>query len=172
MDACVNGSPLADSASVAEHRPIRLLTLTTLFPNGPEPRHGIFVANRLRKLCDTGRVEATVVAAVPSFPGAYRSCAEVPAVETVDGFDVRHPRFFNVPGLGMRFQPSSLSRALLDELRDMRVDASSFDVVDAHYFYPDGVAAARVAHALGRPLVISARGSDINVIADIPFARR
>src|SRR5439155_2182699 len=151
---------------------VRLLTLATLFPNSRQPRHGIFVANRLRKLCDTGRVEATVVAAVPSFPGAYRSCAEVPAVETVDGFDVRHPRFFNVPGLGMRFQPSSLSRALLDELRDMRVDASSFDVVDAHYFYPDGVAAARVAHALGRPLVISARGSDINVIADIPFARR
>ena len=69
---------------------VRLLTLATLFPNSRQPRHGIFVANRLRKLCDTGRVEATVVAAVPSFPGAYRSCAEVPAVETVDGFDVRY----------------------------------------------------------------------------------
>jgi glycosyltransferase involved in cell wall biosynthesis len=152
--------------------PVRLLTLTTLFPNGRQPRHGIFVANRLRRLCDTGRVESTVVAAVPSFPGAYRSCVNVPAAEKINDFDTRHPRFFNVPGLGMRFQPRSLARALLAELRNIGADASRFDVIDAHYFYPDGVAAARVADALGLPLVISARGSDINAVADIPFARR
>jgi glycosyltransferase involved in cell wall biosynthesis len=52
------------------------------------------------------------------------------------------------------------------------MDAQRFDAVDAHYFYPDGVAAARVAHRLGLPLVISARGSDINVLAaQYGFAR-
>ncbi len=61
----------------------------------------------------------------------------------------------------------SLSRALLEELRRTGLGANRFDVIDAHYFYPDGVAAARVAQALGLPLVISARGSDINLIGGI-----
>jgi glycosyltransferase involved in cell wall biosynthesis len=153
-------------------RPVRLLTLTTLFPNSRQPRHGIFVANRLRRLCATGRVDATVVAAVPWFPGAYRDVVGIPEVESVFGFDVRHPRYVHVPALGMRIQPDSLARALLDELRRNAMDASRFDAIDAHYFYPDGVAAARIAKELALPLFISARGSDINLIGGIPFARK
>lgn len=72
----------------------------------------------------------------------------------------------------MRVQPDSLATAILRELRRRKLDTASFDVVDAHYFYPDGVAAARVAKVLQLPLVISARGSDINLIGDMPSARR
>jgi len=57
---------------------VRLLTLSMLFPNARNPRHGIFVANRLRRICDTGRVDATVIAALPRFPGRYREFADVP----------------------------------------------------------------------------------------------
>jgi hypothetical protein len=120
-------------------------------------------------LCDTGRVAATVVAAIPWFPGAYRDRAAIAATETISGLQVHHPRFINVPN-GMRIQPIC-SPALIDELRRIGADTSSFDVIDAHYFYPDGVAAARIADELGLPLVISARGSDINLIGRIAFAR-
>ena len=154
-----------------QSHPVRLLTLTTLFPNGRNARHGIFVANRLRRLCDTGRVTATVVAAIPRFPGAYRDRASIAATETISGLEVHHPRFLNVPRVGMRIQPVLLARALIDELRRIGADANRFDVIDAHYFYPDGVAAARIADALDLPLVISARGSDINLIGRIAFAR-
>jgi hypothetical protein len=126
--------------SVRVHSPIRLLTLTTLFPNSHQPRHGIFVANRLKRMRDTGRIESTVFAAVPWFPGAYREAADVPREESVFGFNVRHPRYTQVPGVGMRRQPDSLARALLDDLRRSDIDPKRFDVVDAHYFYPDGVA--------------------------------
>ena len=160
------------TASAAARRPFSLLTLTTLFPNARQPRRGIFVANRLARLCDSGRVACQVVAAVPSFPGAYRETAGVPESEQIHGLPVRHPRYLHVPGVGMRIQPDSLARALLEDLRAHGDDARRFDVVDAHYFYPDGVAAARVAAQLGLPLVISARGSDINLIAETPFARR
>jgi glycosyltransferase involved in cell wall biosynthesis len=71
----------------------------------------------------------------------------------------------------MRLQPRSLARALLEELRRAGISSDRFDVVDAHYLYPDGVAAACVSEALRLPLVISARGSDVNVIGNIPFAR-
>ena len=151
---------------------IRLLTLTTLFPNNRRPRQGIFVANRLRRLCDSRRIEATVVASLPWFPGAYREVAAVAEREELMGIDVFHPRYLNIPGIGMRVQPDSLARAILDALERHDLRSERFDVVDAHYFYPDGVAAARVADALGLPLTISARGTDINLIGDIPFARK
>jgi len=160
------------STSIARGRPVRLLALTTLFPNSRQPRRVIFIANRLARLRATGRVDCRVVAAIPSFPGAYRETAGVPASEQVHGLPVRHPRYLHVPGVGMRIQPDSLARALLEDLRQHGDDAHAFDVVDAHYFYPDGVAAARIASELGLPLVISARGSDINLIAETPFARR
>jgi glycosyltransferase involved in cell wall biosynthesis len=39
-----------------------------------------------------------------------------------------------------------------------------FDLVDAHYFYPDGVAAAMLGKRFGKPVVITARGTDVNLI--------
>jgi glycosyltransferase involved in cell wall biosynthesis len=44
--------------------------------------------------------------------------------------------------------------------------------MDAHYFYPDGVAAALLGRALGRPVVITARGDDLDVIANYPVPRQ
>ena len=120
--------------AVEREREVRLLTLTTLFPNSYQLRHGIFVANRLRLLCDTGRVKASVFAAVPWFPGAYGERVRLPPAEEMFGFDVRHPRYLNIPGVGMRLQPDSLARALLDDLRRSRIDANMFDAIDAHYF--------------------------------------
>jgi len=165
------GLPVRD-ATLPPRSPVRLLTLTTLFPNAVQPRHGIFIATRLRRLCDTGDVSSTVIAAVPRFPGAYRIQAGIPESEETFGLRVYHPRYANVPGIGMRLQPRMLAASILGEIRRRGLDAESFDVVDAHYFYPDGVAAAHVARALRLPLVISARGSDINVIGDLGFARR
>src|SRR5437667_7150401 len=116
--AIVRMNRLQPVSSVGIQRaPVRLLTLTTLFPNSRQPRHGIFVANRLRRLCDTGRVDATVVAAVPWFPGAYRDRARIPENENIAGFNVRHPRYLNIPRFGMRIQPDTLARALLDDVR-------------------------------------------------------
>ena len=151
--------------------PVHLLTLTTLFPNARQPRHGIFIATRLARMRDTGRVDPSVIAAVPWFPGVPREAGRAPREEIVRGLRVRHPRYLNVPAIGMRVQPASLARALLAEVRRGGAHRNA-DVVDAHYFYPDGVAAAVVAQALGLPLVISARGSDINLIGEIPVARR
>ena len=45
-------------------------------------------------------------------------------------------------------------------------------MIDAHYFYPDGVAAAMLAHLVGKPLAITARGSDLNLIPQHALPRR
>ena len=40
-----------------------------------------------------------------------------------------------------------------------------FDVIDGHFLYPDGVAAVLLGRWFGKPVVLSARGSDANIAA-------
>jgi glycosyltransferase involved in cell wall biosynthesis len=47
-----------------------------------------------------------------------------------------------------------------------------FDLIDAHYFYPDGVAAVLLGRSLGKPVVITARGTDVNLIPAYRVPRR
>lgn len=147
--------------------PLRILTFTTLYPNETQPTHGIFVENRLRHLVATGRIRARVVAPVPWFPskaphfGRYAEYAHVPASEIRSGIEIAHPRYFVPPRVGMLVTPATLyagSRGLLRRWR------AGFDLIDAHYFYPDGVAAVLLGLALKKPVVVTARGTDVNLI--------
>ena len=65
----------------------------------------------------------------------------------------------------MSTAPLALFAAVLPLLRRQIAAGRDFDLIDAHYFYPDGVAAVLLGRALGRPVVVTARGSDLNVIA-------
>lgn len=148
-------------------RKIRLLVLSSLYPNTAQPRHGVFVEERLRHLVDSGRITATVVAPVPWFPfrhpmfGAYARFAAVPDTEERYGIQILHPRYPVIPKLGMNIAPSLMYRALLPVLRKLKAEGTGFDLIDAHYFYPDGVAAARLGAAMDIPVTITARGSDV-----------
>jgi glycosyltransferase involved in cell wall biosynthesis len=153
--------------------PLRVLTLTTLYPSAANPRHGVFVETRLRKLVEMASVDLRVIAPVPWFPfsaarfGRYARYALTPRIERRHGIDVIHPRYFTLPKVSMRLQPASIARSMEAAIEKLLEQGWDFDVIDAHYFYPDGVAAARVARRFSRPLVITARGSDINLIAKI-----
>jgi glycosyltransferase involved in cell wall biosynthesis len=46
-----------------------------------------------------------------------------------------------------------------------------FDCIDAHFVYPDGFAAIRLGKKLGIPVVVSARGSDINLYSSFRVIR-
>jgi len=154
-------------AEAGGERRIRLLVFTSLYPNAVQPRHGVFVEERLRHLVDSGRITATVVAPVPWFPfrhqrfGAYSAFARVPAHEQRHGIQISHPRYPAIPKLGMSIAPWLMYRALLPVLRELQANGTDFDLIDAHYFYPDGVAAVRLGAALGKPVVITARGTDV-----------
>ncbi|HJP98336.1 MAG TPA: glycosyltransferase family 4 protein [Rhodanobacteraceae bacterium] len=159
-------------------RPIHLLVFSSLYPNAVQPRHGVFVEERLRHLVAATRIAATVVAPVPWFPfrhpafGRYAEFAQVPHRERRHGIEILHPRYPVIPKVGMDIAPSLLFRAMLPVLRNLQASGTGFDLIDAHYFYPDGVAAARLGRSLGKPVVITARGSDVTWIPRYPRARR
>lgn len=157
---------------------IHLLTFSSLYPNAAQPRRGVFVEERLRHLTATGAVSATVVAPVPWFPfrhprfGAYATYAKVPRREERYGIQILHPRYPVIPKVGMSIAPLLMYRALLPVLRKLRASGTDFDLIDAQYFYPDGVAAARLGAALGKPVVITARGSDVTWLPRYRLPRR
>lgn len=65
--------------------------------------------------------------------------------------------------MGQSLHPFGLALGALRTVRRLQRQGFDFDLIDAHFYYPDGVAAALLARWLGKPLIVTARGSDLNV---------
>ena len=154
---------------------ISILTATTLFPNAQQPSHGIFVETRLRHLTASGQARAHVLAPVawaPPFLPRFRKLRLVFDREIRNGLALEHPRYLVVPKIGMNLAPHTLYRAMRRRLRRLLDEGFTPDLIDAHYFYPDGVAASWLAREFRLPLAITARGTDINLIPEFDRPRR
>lgn len=155
---------------------IRVLSLSTLFPSAARPSLGQFVARQTQAVAARPDVEVVMVhplaMAPPPFQRFLSSPAELalPASAHEWGAQVHYPRFITIPRFGARLNPALIARAVLPLARRLHAE-HAFDVVDAQFFWPDGPAAARIAAALGLPLSIKARGSDIHYWGAIGFAR-
>jgi len=153
----------------------RVLTFTSLFPSSARPRHGIFVKTRLQQLRRRFPVDVRVIAPVPWFPfrnssfGDYAKFAATPRRAVLDGdLQVSYPRYLMLPRLGVAWQPDAMARAAMPEIDQLRACGWVPQLIDAHYLYPDGVAAALLAQRTGLPFVMTARGTDVNVLAHMP----
>jgi len=158
--------------------PRRTLVVSGLYPSRARPTFGVFVENRLRQLAASGTVVPWVLAPLPWCPPgadrhpAWRPLARTPAFERRHGIRVDYPRYLHLPRLGVPIQPWAIYRALAPRLARALRDGARIDLIDAHYVYPDGVAAALLARRFDLPLVLTARGSDLNQIAREPVPRR
>jgi glycosyltransferase involved in cell wall biosynthesis len=160
---------------------MKLLTISTLFPNNKDPKHGIFVRNRLGHLLhDFKDVQAKVIAPVPWFPfeiksgplAEYTKFAGVAPLEQFEEIEIHHPRFLVLPKIGMYLTPFFLFLSVYFAARKIKNSGFDFDLIDGHYFYPDGVAIALVAKLMAKPFTVTARGTDISLIPQFPLARR
>jgi len=145
---------------------MRVLTLSTLFPDAGRPAFGRFVERQTQALAARPGVVVRVVAPVGIPPllarhPHYAASAALPERECRNGLDILRPRFPTLPSPGAMFAPRLLARRLLPLLRTMQRDFP-FDVIDTEFFWPDGPAAVRLGQALGVPVSIKARGADIH----------
>lgn len=159
-------------------RRLKILTFTSLYPNCRQPSHGIFVENRIRRLVDTGEVDVEVVAPVPWFPfaasmfGQYSKFSGIPSEESRHGIRVHHPRYPVIPKVGMNLAPWLMTRFSKKVVNEAAKRIGPVDLIDAHYFYPDGVAATRLGKLLDLPVVVTGRGTDLNLIPNYPEPRK
>lgn len=153
---------------------MRIVVFSTLYPTRETPAHGVFVENRLRAFLESHDADVRVIAPVPWFPlkqslfGKYAVHARTPLREVRHGVTIWRPRYVVIPKIGMRLTPDSLASAFRKTLASFIEEGWAPDFVDAHYLYPDGVAAARICVEQNLPLALTARGTDVSLIAGLP----
>ncbi len=156
---------------------MRILSLSTLHPSIAKPGFGRFVARQMEAFAALDGVDLVMVNPIAIAPAPFarwlNTAAEraMPALDLSRGYPVHHPRFSYLPKLGPRWNAALIARAVLPLARALHAE-KPFNLVDAQFFFPDGPAAAQLARALGLPLSIKARGSDIHHWGHVPFAQR
>ena len=146
---------------------LRVLSLSTLFPNPARPSLGPFVASQMKAVAARGDVDLVMInpLGIPPWPLSlhpeYAKLREIGPASQLDALTVYHPRFTLIPKVGAQSNPARIARAVLPLARRLHAERP-FDLVDAQFFFPDGPAAARIADALDLPLTIKARGADIH----------
>jgi teichuronic acid biosynthesis glycosyltransferase TuaC len=153
----------------------KVLLISNVFPNAAEKERGIFtyrIAMALKKWC---RIE--VAAPLPWVPpfmkhGSTQKYAhsDVPELEIIGGLTIHHPRYLVIPKVMGFMHPVFMFKPLLRLI--MRLDsAETIDLINAHWLFPDGVVAAWVAKKLGKPIVLTGLGCDINHYPLLPFRK-
>lgn len=139
---------------------MKVLVFTTVYPNSCQPNLGVFVRERMARvarLCDL-----RVVAPVPWFPFAglikEKYKARPPVVEIQDGVTVYHPRFFLIPGVCKWLDGFFLFLSSLWLVARLRREFA-FELIDAHFSYPDGFAAVLLGKVFKVPVSITLRGT-------------
>jgi glycosyltransferase involved in cell wall biosynthesis len=148
--------------------PLRVVTLSTLFPHAVQPNFGVFVGAQARALAARPGVEVRVVSPLPLPPAPldrhprYARLRDLPLEEEWQGLRVARPRLRLLPGLSAPLNPWLLARAVRPVLAAWRAEGFAFDVLDAEFFFPDGPAAVALGREFGVPCSIKARGADIH----------
>jgi len=134
---------------------LSILSFTTVFPRPDAPEFGIFVQSRLLEISRLAPLRVVApVAWIQYGNAAGRIPRGVPARRSQGGMDVRHPRWFYLPGM------ESLTPLFLAACSLMSVFRERFDVLDSHFGHPDGTAAAMLALATRRPFTVTLRGNE------------
>ena len=143
---------------------------TSLWPSSRLPGHGTFVRERIECLRQRLDFDYRVIHPLPFYPSlpggsAMARQSRLPRHERVDGIDVDYPRYFHLPRTGVARQAARVARGARAAFRRVVAEFRP-SLIDAHYLWPDGCAALRLAGEAGLPCVVTARGSDVNVLAE------
>jgi len=153
-----------------------VLVLSRAFPNNVFTLLGLWAA---RIVAATGDVaDAKVVSPVPwcppvpGLPAYYSDYRRVARHDWSVDAEVFRPRFIAGPGLALyNVEPAFYYAGVRRTVARIRRDFP-FDLVHAHFVYPDGVVAARIAREYDVPLVITEHAPWGPWLDESPLVRR
>jgi teichuronic acid biosynthesis glycosyltransferase TuaC len=137
----------------------KVLILSKSYPNKVFDVQGLWVENQVRY--SASFCEPKVISPVqycpplPGLPEYYTRLRTIPHKCQTNGVEVFHPRYLVGPGYSLHSIESAAyyfsTRALAQRLRR----EFPFDLIHAHFTYPDGVAAVRLGKRFGVPVIIT-----------------
>ena len=148
---------------------MRALLFSNLFPTSRDPNRGLFtrqIAAELGRLCDL-----EVAVPLPWFPSGKLAARLAPAYarefgalaarQEFDGVLATYPRYPLIPRLSERSHDRFMYLGVRGAVA-RRHEEKPFDVINAHWLYPDGVVAVRIGAQLKLPVVLTGLGCDVN----------
>lgn len=148
----------------------RILVFSSLFPSPAEPGAGLFIRERMFRVAQ--HLPMVVVAPRPWFPGQglirlFRPHFRPPAprFEIDEGIEIHRPRFLSLPGLCKWADGRLMALGAARTIRRLK-RRLGIDMIDAHFLYPDGYAATRIARELDLPCTVTLRGTEPRMAAD------
>ena len=144
--------------------PPRILVFSSLFPFPADPNAGVFIRERMFRVGQ--HVPLVVVspkawspfdALIRKFRPRFRPVA--PRVEVQQGITVYAPRFFSPPGVLKHWDSTFMALGSYFTVRKLQREFG-FNLIDAHFGYPDGHAASLLARWFRVPFTVTLRGSE------------
>jgi glycosyltransferase involved in cell wall biosynthesis len=160
---------------VRPERRLRILVLSWHYPTPATPQRGLWV----ERMCDVASdvADVRVIVPTPWVPPlvpieAISRFRRVPARERRGSVELHFPR---IPGsieyFTHNWDPRLALPSVLATARRLHRE-SPFDLIHAHFIYPDGVVAAEVGRALGIPVMTSEHAFWLPWLVDHPKVGR
>ena len=138
---------------------VKVLSLSTVFPNPAEENLGPFVRHRLQHVAKVHDVEVVAPIAVIDYAERRFRRPGIPVSRQDGPLHIHHPRWVYLPWGGYT-SAFCLAARLMPFLHGLRREYS-FDVIDSHFAYPEGIAAALLGSAFRCPFTITLRGNEV-----------
>lgn len=149
---------LLNSHCVKAMEIVKVLSVSTVYPNPTEENFGPFVRERLRHVAQLLNVEVVAPIALIDYAEGRLRRPGIPAVRQDQWLRVHHPRWAYLPWGGYS-NAFLLAARLMPFLRTLRREYP-FNVIDSHFAHPAGISAALVGAALKCPFTITLRGNE------------
>ncbi len=136
----------------------RVLVLARNYPNNVLPTLGLWTQRLVR--ASMRSADPTVISPVPYAPpllpiDAFAKFRDVLPARPDAECEVFHPRVPIPPGFTFHRYEAALWWPFIRRLADRLHAEQPFDLIHAHFMYPDGVVAARLARRLRIPAVVT-----------------
>lgn len=153
-----------------------IVIITNLFPNPVEPGRGVFLQQLVDRLKNFYKID--VLCPLPWFPKVrifrrfwkWYKFSQVPAQAKINEINVIYPRYLVIPKLFGFLHSVFLFLSIFGKIKKMH-SIETIDLINAYWVFPDGTAAVWVARKLKIPVVVCARGCDINLYWTFPLRR-
>jgi len=141
---------------------LRILSLSTEFPNPSEPGKGLFVRSRLDAVAARACLFVVAPIALLDYANPQRNlfaAQRIPRERKEGHVRVLHPRWL-YPPYGGWANAFFLFARLLPTLASLRTRLP-FEMIDAHFAHPEGIAAVLLGRILDLPVLVTLRGSEL-----------
>lgn len=145
---------------------MKILSFAYQYPNSVNPGSGINIKNLMTAVDRNADIERNIIAPVPhcprlrKFTDRYQAYEELEESYVAESLEIHHPKYINYPYEFLKNPITAMIEAI--EAHPVSENMDNFDIYEAQSLYPDALLAHYFATKHNKPLILTARGDDVN----------